>query len=152
MASRKLCAQILGRVPRRQRSTAAPSVAAPSGCPFHFGRNRDVVDEQQSSSSSQIKPYDAIPNKKGWFILGTLFEILKCGGAAKLHEYCDMRHKQLGPIFREKLGAVEAVVLADKDYTSTVYSSEGRYPVHLVPEPWVMYNKKKGIKRGLFFM
>ena len=33
-----------------------------------------------------------------------------------------------------------------------IFSSEGKYPVHLVPEPWTIYLQKHNKKRGLFFM
>ena len=33
-----------------------------------------------------------------------------------------------------------------------IFSSEGKYPVHLVPEPWTIYLQKRNKKRGLFFM
>lgn len=29
---------------------------------------------------------------------------------------------------------------------------EGKYPRHILPEPWVLYEKIYGPKRGLFFM
>lgn len=29
---------------------------------------------------------------------------------------------------------------------------EGKYPVHILPEPWILYEKLYGSKRGLFFM
>lgn len=29
---------------------------------------------------------------------------------------------------------------------------EGKYPTHLLPDPWILYGKLYGNKRGLFFM
>lgn len=29
---------------------------------------------------------------------------------------------------------------------------EGKYPAHILPDPWVLYEKLYGFKRGLFFM
>lgn len=29
---------------------------------------------------------------------------------------------------------------------------EGKYPTHILPEPWILYEKLYGSKRGLFFM
>lgn len=29
---------------------------------------------------------------------------------------------------------------------------EGKYPAHILPEPWELYEKLYGSKRGLFFM
>ena len=111
--------------------------------------NAVALDTEQYSD---VKPYSAIPTATGLPIVGTTLSILRHGGAAKLHEYIDMRHKQLGPIFKEKLGPVEAVAVSSKDLAMDVYAKEGRYPQHLVPEPWLIYNKMRGIQRGLFFM
>lgn len=73
-------------------------------------------------------------------------------GAAYLHKYCDYRHKSLGPVYREKMGDHEIVFVSDADLMKQIYSFEGQYPVHYVPEAWTEFNEMKGIKRGLFFM
>ncbi|KAI8436883.1 hypothetical protein MSG28_010330 [Choristoneura fumiferana] len=73
---------------------------------------------------------------------------------ATLHEYIDKRHKQLGPIFYEKLeGDTKLVFVSDPMLIKSVFLSlEGKYPAHILPEPWVLYEKFYGSKRGLFFM
>lgn len=148
MALRVLFRQCgLRRAAVRKRCTAAAPAAE---CPFGF--RQKVEQQREEGGGAALKPYLAIPSAKGLPVLGTTLEILKHGGAAKMHEYCDMRHKQLGSIFREKLGPVEAVVVGDKELISSVYNSEEQYPRHMVPEPWLIYNQKKGIERGLFFM
>lgn len=68
-----------------------------------------------------------------------------------MHEFCDERHKELGPIFKERLGPQELVFLADTKMIQTAIANEGPRPHHSVPEAWLFYNKLKGIKRGLFF-
>jgi len=50
------------------------------------------------------------------------------------------------------MGHKEFVFVADSDLMQKVYQNEGRYPVHMVPEPWTIYNEENGIQRGLFFM
>lgn len=141
----------------------AASVAPEAGCPFAIRNKTGAVHEEQqtispakdnvvANSSELIKPYEAIPSATGLPIVGTDLSILMHGGAAKMHEYVDMRHRQLGPIIKEKLGPVEAVAVSTKDLASVVFLNEGRYPKHLVPEPWIIYNKTRGIKRGLFFL
>ncbi|XP_013775772.1 cytochrome P450 315a1, mitochondrial-like [Limulus polyphemus] len=104
------------------------------------------------NSVTSGKPYEHIPSPKGLPLVGTMFDLLCSGGAPKIHEYCDKRHKELGSIYREKLGAVEAVFVAEGELIQRVYQNEGRYPMHLVPEPWLIYNEINGIRRGLFFM
>jgi ecdysteroid 2-hydroxylase len=50
------------------------------------------------------------------------------------------------------MGAVDAVFVAGPDLVRDVFRREGRHPRHLVPENWLIYNRKYGRKRGLFFM
>ena len=45
--------------------------------------------------------------------LGTLWDLLRAGGASEIHNYIDGRHRQLGPIFREQIGHVQAVFVND---------------------------------------
>ncbi|GFS55686.1 cytochrome P450 315a1, mitochondrial [Nephila pilipes] len=133
-------------MPVRCRSSAAATATV--GCPFQHA----VKDQEAEPVFRNILPFSAVPTPKGLPILGTALELIRSGGAAKIHEYCHKRHQELGPIFREKMGTLDVVVVSNEDYISRVYKAEGKNPMHLVPEPWVLYNEKKGIKRGLFFM
>lgn len=81
-----------------------------------------------------------------------MWDINRAGGVTQIHRYIDARHQQLGPIFREKLGHVEAVWLADPVYYQQVYQNEGVCPRLMLPEPWLIFNQKHAYKRGLFFM
>lgn len=146
----------------------AASVAPESGCPFSIRKKTAAVHEDQQTISPakdsvvassfetqenvEIKPFSAIPTAKRLPLVGTMLDILEHGGAAKVHKYIDMRHKQLGDIFREKLGDTEAVMVSSKDLASEVYLNEGKYPEHLIPDPWLIYNKMRNIHRGLFFL
>lgn len=93
-----------------------------------------------------------IPRPKGLPLIGTTLDLIKAGGGPKLHLYIDSRHKQLGPIFTEALGPVKATFIADPNDMRKVFAAEGKYPVHLLPEAWVLYNKLNRSERGLFFM
>lgn len=112
---------------------------------------RSIFDGTATNFSNK-KSFDSIPTPKGLPFVGTVFDVIRNGGPGKIHRYCDKRHKELGPIYREKLGSTEAVFIADSQLIQTVYQNEGKYPVHLIPEPWIMYNEMTGDKRGLFFM
>lgn len=72
----------------------------------------------------------------------------------RLHEYIDSRHKQLGPIFRESLGgSSDLIFISDHELMKTLFLNvEGKYPAHIVPDAWILYEKLYGSKRGLFFM
>lgn len=86
------------------------------------------------------------------FQIGTLWDVIQAGGVSQIHHYIDKRHQQLGPIFREKLGHVEAVWLADPSFYQQVYQNEGACPRPMLPEPWIIFNRIHNYKRGLFFM
>ncbi|OQR72646.1 cytochrome P450 315a1, partial [Tropilaelaps mercedesae] len=148
----------VGRVVARRSATSALVMEpdAPAVCPFHA-----LWAKRQTPSTppvappaivSRVRPYDAMPTPRALPIVGTTLDVARFGGATRIHEYCDHRHKQLGPIYREKLGTVEAVFVADSALIQQVYANEGRYPQHMVPEAWTIYNQKKNIKRGLFFI
>ena len=58
----------------------------------------------------------------------------------------------IGPIYREQLGPVEGVFIADDSLIKEVFSQEDANPKHLIPEPWLIYNEIKKVQRGLFFL
>jgi len=69
-----------------------------------------------------------------------------------VHNYSLKWHRNLGPVFREDLGAIQAVFIACPLISREVFQKEGGYPVHVVPQPWTIYLRMKGKKRGLFFL
>lgn len=121
----------------------------PASCPFSASRSPPTMAIEERTAMT--RSYEDIPTPKGLPIIGTFLDIVKSGGAPYIHEYCDNRHKMLGPIYREKMGTTEAVFIADSDMIQKVYQNEGKYPSHLVPEAWILYNNAKKRERGLFF-
>ncbi|XP_014367187.2 cytochrome P450 315a1, mitochondrial [Papilio machaon] len=95
-----------------------------------------------------------MPRPKTLPIIGTKLDFLLAGRGTKLHDYIDARHKQLGSIFTENLGGnTDLVFISDSDLMKSLFLNlEGKYPVHILPEPWVLYEKLYDFKRGLFFM
>jgi len=82
-----------------------------TGCPAVAETARPTITE--SLPKTDLLPYEAIPTPKGLPLIGTLFDLIKSGGAEYVHQYCDRRHQQLGPIYRETMGNVEGVFIAD---------------------------------------
>ncbi|XP_068633672.1 cytochrome P450 315a1, mitochondrial isoform X2 [Battus philenor] len=95
-----------------------------------------------------------IPRPKSLPVLGTKIDFFLAGRGTKLHDYIDGRHKQLGSIFTESLsGNTELVFISDPILMKSLFLNlEGKYPAHILPDPWVLYEKLYGSKRGLFFM
>jgi ecdysteroid 2-hydroxylase len=96
--------------------------------------------------------FQQIPAPRGLPLVGTSLALMMRGSAAQLHKYVDARHAQLGPIYRETIGPVEALFVADPTEMLRVFQREGKYPRHLLPDAWQLYNQLYGCKRGLFFM
>jgi hypothetical protein len=118
--------------------------------------HQEVIKKNHLISSlysvKEPKDFSEIPAARHLPFVGTTFDLMAAGGAPFLHSYFDKRHKSLGRLFREKLGSLDCVFVADAKLMQEVYSNEGQYPVHSVPEPWTIFNDMKGIQRGLFFM
>ncbi|XP_050351130.1 cytochrome P450 315a1, mitochondrial [Nymphalis io] len=95
-----------------------------------------------------------IPHPKSLPIIGTKLDLILAGSGKKLHEYIDNRHKQLGPIFAERLsGNTDLIFISDPALIKSLFINlEGKYPIHILPDPWVLYEKTYGSQRGLFFM
>lgn len=93
------------------------------------------------------------PESPGIPFFGTMLSLAMAGGAQKLHEYVDKRHKELGPVFREQIGPVRAVFVNSPDEFRRIFLGlEGAMPQHFLPESWKLYNEIRAQRRGLLFM
>ncbi|XP_003743235.1 cytochrome P450 315a1, mitochondrial [Galendromus occidentalis] len=159
------CRSVIGQlgVVRSSATVTLPGVdheleqQSSSGCPFHAlwatkKRSAPCPAQRPATEFESERSFEEMPSPRALPVLGTSLAVMKFGGAPRIHEYCDSRHKQLGPVYRENLGAVQAVFVADSALIQKVYAHEGKYPQHMVPEAWTIYNQKNDIKRGLFFM
>nr|UYG55632.1 cytochrome P450 315a1 [Geocoris pallidipennis] len=90
-----------------------------------------------------------IPSVRG---LPSAIQLMLSGGPQKLHLYVDNHHRKLGPVYKDTLGGLSGVFLADPRAARAVFAAEGPYPKHVIPPPWILYNQKYSCKRGLFFM
>ncbi|EDX13308.1 GD18786 [Drosophila simulans] len=105
------------------------------------------------TSAVAAAKYVPIPRVKGLPVVGTLVDLIAAGGATHLHKYIDARHKQYGPIFRERLGGTQdAVFVSSANLMRGVFQHEGQYPQHPLPDAWTLYNQQHACQRGLFFM
>lgn len=103
-------------------------------------------------TSAHNHDFQEMPSPKGLPIIGTTLDLIAAGSAPRLHEYIDNRHKQLGPIFREKIGPVSAVFVSDPMEMRSIFNHEGKHPKHIIPEAWILYNRKYNCQRGILFM
>lgn len=93
------------------------------------------------------------PEPRSLPVFGTMLDLILAGGAKKLHEYVDKRHRELGPVYREQIGPVRAVfVNSAAEYRKILLDLAGPMPRNFLPESWQLYNEIRGQNRGLLFM
>lgn len=114
--------------------------------------NQTAIKQPTQETLKHTNQTKEIPQPKKLPVFGTLFSFLAAGSAPKLHIYSQSRHKELGPIYQENIGPVSFIFISCPEAMRTVFAHEGKYPVHILPEAWVTYNKKHGNSRGIFFM
>lgn len=112
--------------------------------------NNKLINNNANATVQQL--LSQIPQPQTLPIIGSTLALLLSGGSAKLHEYIDKRHQQLGNIFIDQLGPTKCVFILDPNDMRKVFNNEGKYPAHIYPEAWKLYNQLKNCERGLFFM
>lgn len=106
---------------RKTASTSATATAVPLQCPFRMPPTQEQPTTfKEAETSTSGLAFDQMPSPTGLPLVGNLFDLIKAGGAEYLHRYCDMRHKTLGPIYREKLGNLEVVFISDANMAQKV--------------------------------
>ncbi|XP_050303517.1 cytochrome P450 315a1, mitochondrial [Anthonomus grandis grandis] len=118
----------------------------------NYLKNRSWRKWYSVDPATPAKEFHEIPGAKGLPFIGTTLSLILAGSSPKLHVYIDKRHKQYGPIFKEKIGPVPCVFISDPEAIRLVFAHEGKYPIHLLPEAWTTYNDLYNVSRGLFFM
>ncbi|XP_045470444.1 cytochrome P450 315a1, mitochondrial-like [Harmonia axyridis] len=111
-----------------------------------------ITIQSKRDCSKIARDFRDVPSPRELPIIGTRLAILAAGSSKYLHEYVDKRHRELGPIYRERLGPVTGVFVSDPDSIRSIFSQEGKYPIHVIPEAWTLFNQKHNYDRGLFFM
>ncbi|XP_048270677.1 cytochrome P450 315a1, mitochondrial isoform X2 [Bombus terrestris] len=112
-------------------------------------RDRKLATVVTTASKSVIRE---APEPRGIPVFGTLLSFILSGGPKKQHEYVHRRHKELGPVYRERLGPVTAVFVNSIHEYRRIFRLEGSAPKHFLPEAWTLYNEIRKCRRGLLFM
>lgn len=115
-------------------------------------RPRSCVRVTAGTGVNDALDFREMPTPRSLPVVGTTLALLAAGSAPRLHEYVHGRHADLGPVYRETMGPVNAVFVCDPEEIRTVFNREGKYPKHVLPDAWVLYNQMYKCSRGLFFM
>jgi len=140
-----------------------------SGCPGFFLINNDASSPSKNLVGRTVIKKPALshlfmrafstsvrkepPEPRGIPFFGTILSLIMAGGAQRLHEYVDRRHRELGPVYREQIGPVRGVFINSPDEFRRIFLRlEGSTPRHFLPEAWMLYNEIRSQRRGLLFM
>ncbi|XP_029680801.1 cytochrome P450 315a1, mitochondrial [Formica exsecta] len=124
--------------------------------------SRNVVNHNATSSSMLSQTFKrnlstfaerTPPEPRRIPFFGTMLSLMMAGGAQKLHEYVDKRHRKLGPVFKEQIGPLWIIFVNSPDEFRKIFLRlEGPTPQHFIPEAWRLYNEIRAQRRGLIFM
>lgn len=108
---------------------------------------------QPKTGQADLLPFDRIPSVPHLLpFVSSIVKFALNGGSPQLHLHCDRHFRRYGPIYRERLGTVDAVFISDADLIRQVFAQEDSTPGHFLPEPWLLYNQIYRVQRGLFFL
>ncbi|XP_063705555.1 cytochrome P450 315a1, mitochondrial [Culicoides brevitarsis] len=109
---------------------------------FNFTKKGNQA-RRLATKTEVFKPFNAIPGPSN---------ANSIGDPKNLHNTIHKMHTTYGPIFRIKLGEVNAIFVSSSEHMREIFRYEGKYPKHPLPSAWLYFNKKFNCKRGLFFM
>ncbi|KAG7208926.1 hypothetical protein KM043_015105 [Ampulex compressa] len=145
-----VCPKILSLVsPIAERESKSSLCSTRRKC-WSVKRERNYGTSATTTVTSAV--LQEMPEPRGLPVFGTLLSLAASGGAKHLHEYVEKRHKELGPVYRERIGPVKAVFVNSPCEFRRIFRLEGPTPKHFLPDAWVLYNELRNRRRGVLFM
>lgn len=90
-----------------------------------------------------------LPGPNGYPLVGTAPEYFKGENKGQMHKVQRRFHEMYGPIFKEKLGPVTNISIADPNLVEEVVRSEGKFPNRPPYPSWTIYKKMRTQANGL---
>ncbi|XP_077992026.1 25-hydroxyvitamin D-1 alpha hydroxylase, mitochondrial-like [Glandiceps talaboti] len=115
---------------------------------YGYRTTASTTQENTNHINGDAKPFEQIPSTSNKFV--TYLDIIRNGGVSKMDKFFMMRRQQFGPIWREDLGGLAGVFVADPNAAAAVFRSEGKYPRRPPVDPWLLYRKLGGYSLGVF--
>lgn len=100
-----------------------------------------------NQSHEKAKPFSEIPSPKGLPLLGTLLQLPS--DSTKQRPFLVERCKQFFPIYREKAGVIDMVMVFDMQEIEKLFRNEAKYPRRFSMDYWVNYRKVAGKADGI---
>ena len=105
----------------------------------------------QSKNAHDVKPYSAIPMKKGLPFLGRSLDYIGQDVRDKPHKVLFSRVNELGPIFRERVVSTlpEMLIVCDPNDVEIVFRADGVWPIRANLPIWEELRKLQKIPLGM---
>ncbi|XP_069111936.1 cytochrome P450 27C1-like [Argopecten irradians] len=98
---------------------------------------------------STVKTLQDLPGPKGLPVLGTAYEYFRKGNRGQMHKVQTNFHQKYGKFFKEQLGPVTNVSVADPRLVEEISRKETKLPLRPPYESWVLYKKMRGQNAGI---
>ncbi|XP_033754448.1 cytochrome P450 27C1-like [Pecten maximus] len=98
---------------------------------------------------TSVKTLQDLPGPKGLPVLGTAYEYFRKGNRGQMHKVQTNFHKKYGKFFKERLGPVTNVSIADPRLVEEICRKETKLPLRPPYESWVLYKKMRGQNAGV---
>ncbi|XP_033626862.1 cytochrome P450 27C1-like [Asterias rubens] len=119
-------------------------------CPVRHGTSTEESHTpKQQDVDLKVRSFDEIPGPKGWPFIGTLGTYLVGNGLSRIYEHQIAFTKQYGPIWKERLGSLEFVNLADPELVALMYRHDNKYPMRVDMKPWKAYRMHRNESLGV---
>lgn len=111
----------------------------------------EAVADRTDNTQSVVEPrtLDDLPGPRGYPVVGTAPEYFRKANRGQMHEVQRRFHQKYGKMFKEKLGPVTNVSIADPNLVEELVRKEGKYPFRPPYDSWILYKKIRNQKAGI---
>lgn len=108
-----------------------------------------VTDMPARALDETQKTIQDLPGPNGYPVIGTASEYFRKPNRGQMHEVQRRFHAKYGRIFKERLGPVTNVSIADPSLVEEVMRNEGKYPTRPPYDAWLLYKKMRNKSTGI---
>ncbi|XP_053401018.1 cytochrome P450 27C1-like [Mercenaria mercenaria] len=138
---------------RRAASQAVSLARQNARCVFTDRRHEraaaDAVVATPNNISYVQKTIQDLPGPDGYPIIGTAPEYFRKPNRGQMHEVQRRFHAKYGRIFKERLGPVTNLSIADPKLVEEIFRHEGKYPTRPAYEAWLHYKEMRMRSKGI---